>query len=173
MCILGVNLVFFPLCVLSSILMSRRGTFLWALYSGWVFQTLGSGLLLLCTAATPVAGAVFIYIVAAAGQRQLLVALNLATQSIAAAEDEDFMAKMHAMPDGSVEKKKYLAVYIGAFHGVYCMLLALAALCLVLTFAISHHNMDKKLESGYKLQERGEKTEHSEAAVAEAPASAV
>lgn len=189
------------MCVISGVVMSRRGTFLWALYSGWGFSTLGMGLLLLCKEKTPVVGAVFIYIVGGIGQGLLIVSLNLACQSIAtaidvahaismytfmrtlgmclgvaiggtvfqnvmikklaekglpksiAAEAENFVATLQAMPAGE-EKDAYLAVYVGAFHGVYYVLLALAALCLVLTFFIRHHNMDKKLVSEHRLEGR-------------------
>ncbi|KAI1828710.1 MFS general substrate transporter [Xylaria intraflava] len=58
-----------------------------------------------------------------------------------------------AMPDGPT-KTAFLDSFVEGFHGIFYFLLALAAVCFILSFFIKHHDMNKQLESEHQLEER-------------------
>jgi MFS family permease len=73
----------------------------------------------------------------------------LATSRNAAA----FSGPLNAMPNGP-EKTAYLDAFVEGFHGIFYLLLALAALSLILSFFVKHHDMNMKLESEHQIEER-------------------
>jgi fucose permease len=77
-----VNLTLFPSGIITGILITRFGTFLWAIRLGLVIATLGNGLLLLLDRTKPIVVTVFILLVHAFGQGFLLTALNIASQAM-------------------------------------------------------------------------------------------
>lgn len=62
-----------------------------------------------------------------------------------------FSGSLTDMPDGP-QKTAFLDAFVKGFHGVFYLLLALAALSLVLSLFVKHHDMDKQLESDHLLE---------------------
>lgn len=73
----------------------------------------------------------------------------LATARNAAA----FSGPLTAMPSGT-EKTAYLDAFVEGFHGIFYLLLALAAVSLLLSFFIKHHDMNMQLESDHRIKGR-------------------
>ncbi|KAI3326327.1 MFS general substrate transporter [Xylariaceae sp. AK1471] len=73
----------------------------------------------------------------------------LATSRNAAA----FSGPLNSMPNGP-EKTAYLDAFVEGFHGIFYLLLALAALSLILSLFVKHHDMNTKLESEHQIEER-------------------
>lgn len=59
----------------------------------------------------------------------------------------------------SEDKSKILAAYVDGFHGVFYLLVALAAVALVLSAFIRDHNMDQQLRSGHRVQRQDDSAE--------------
>ncbi|KAL1883307.1 hypothetical protein Daus18300_000365 [Diaporthe australafricana] len=74
---------------------------------------------------------------------------------VIAANSEAFAETLKDMP-ASPEKAVLLSSYVSGFHGVFYLLLALAALSAVLAFFVKHYDLNQKLQSGHRVQ-RGEK----------------
>ncbi|VBB80906.1 Putative transporter [Podospora comata] len=199
----AVNLVLFPASIVTGLMITRFGSFLWAVWGGLAVTTLGNGLLFLLDRDRSVAATVFILLVSSIGQGLLLSALNVATQTMAktvdvayavtmfmfmrtlgmclgvalggttfqnvllraleerkvadalviAVDAESFVARLHAMQSGPT-KDAILESYVKGFHGVFSLLVALSASCLLASFFMKHHTLDRKLDSEHKLQGR-------------------
>jgi hypothetical protein len=76
-----------------------------------------------------------------------------------AANSEAFAEILKEMP-ASPEKSVLLSSYVSGFHGVFYLLLALAAVSAVIGFFVKHYNLDQKIESKHQVQ-RGERAESS------------
>ncbi|KAI0836350.1 major facilitator superfamily domain-containing protein [Hypoxylon sp. FL0890] len=92
--VMAVNLTLFPSGILTGVLITRFGTFLWAIRSGLVIATLGNGLLLLLDRTRPIVATVFILLVHAFGQGFLLTALNVAAQAMGKTHDVAYAVTM-------------------------------------------------------------------------------
>ncbi|KAK4676277.1 hypothetical protein QC764_500370 [Podospora pseudoanserina] len=199
----AVNLVLFPASIVTGLMITRFGSFLWAVWGGLAVTTLGNGLLFLLDRDRSVAATVFILLVSSIGQGLLLSALNVATQTMAktvdvayavtmfmfmrtlgmclgvalggttfqnvllraleerkvadalviAVDAESFVARLHAMQSGPT-KDAILESYVKGFHGVFSLLVGLSASCLLASFFMKHHTLDRKLDSEHKLQGR-------------------
>ncbi|KAK0732343.1 major facilitator superfamily domain-containing protein [Apiosordaria backusii] len=197
----AVNLVLFPASIVTGLMITRFGSFLWAIWGGLAVATLGNGLLFLLDQGRSVVATVFILLVSSIGQGLLLSALNVATQTTAktvdvayavtmfmfmrtlgmclgvalggttfqnvllraleerkvadalaiAVDAESFVARLHAMQNGPT-KDAILESYVKGFHGVFSLLVGLSASCLLSSFFMKHHTLDKKLDSEHKLQ---------------------
>lgn len=62
-----------------------------------------------------------------------------------------FSDQMAALPDGP-QKTALLDAFVDGFHGIFYLLLALAAFSLLMSFFVKHHNMNKQLESEHQLE---------------------
>ncbi|KAH9907512.1 major facilitator superfamily domain-containing protein [Xylariomycetidae sp. FL2044] len=92
--ILAVNFLLFPSSLITGIVITRRGSFLWAIRSGFVIALLGSGLLLLLDREINFTGAVFVLLTSSIGQGLLLSALNAATQTVSETKDVAYAVTM-------------------------------------------------------------------------------
>jgi MFS family permease len=62
-----------------------------------------------------------------------------------------FSDSFNSMSDGP-EKTAILDAYVEGFHGILFLLLALAAVGLILSLLVMHHDMNKKLESDHQMK---------------------
>lgn len=95
-CIMAVNMVFFPISIITGLAMTRRGKFLWAIWTGWTMLILGNGLLLLLDQDVSIVTSVLIFLVSGIGQGLLITSINVAIQSIAASKDVGYALSMYA-----------------------------------------------------------------------------
>ena len=72
-----------PSSVIVGRLMAKFGRFRWAVWSGWIITTTGTGLLILLDADLKAAGWVLIFIVVGLGHGFVLMSLNVAIQAMA------------------------------------------------------------------------------------------
>lgn len=91
---MAVNLTLFPSGVVTGMLITRFGTFVWAIRLGLAIATLGNGLLLLLDREMPIVATVFILLVHAIGQGFLLTALNIAAQAMGKTTDVAYSVTM-------------------------------------------------------------------------------
>ena len=180
-------------------MITRMGTFRWAIWVGWAVTTVGSGLYILFDVNTRTimwASALSIF---GLGSGMVLSSLNFAIQAIVKTEDAGRAASMYAFMrsigmtigvaaggtifqnfmkakltefglPGTIAKNaeayvsimKTLAVddptrvhalqaYVHGFKGVFEVMTALSGVAFVVSLAIRHYDMDKILESKYKL----------------------
>ncbi|KAI1416671.1 MFS general substrate transporter [Hypoxylon sp. FL1857] len=74
--------------------------------------------------------------------------------ALATARDASaFSGPLTAMPDGP-QKTAFLDAFVKGFHGIFYLLLAIAAVSLVLSLFVKHHDMNKQLESEHQLEGR-------------------
>ncbi|KAI1074260.1 MFS general substrate transporter [Whalleya microplaca] len=73
---------------------------------------------------------------------------------------ETFSGSLTIMPDGA-QKTSLLDAFVEGFHGIFYLLIALAALSLFLSLFVKHHDMNKQLESEHQLQENSPRTQHN------------
>ncbi|KAF7167558.1 hypothetical protein CNMCM5623_000864 [Aspergillus felis] len=79
-----------PIATITGIMITKLGRFRWAVWSGWILSTIGSGLLILFDVHTPTAAWVIILLVNGLGQGLLLASLNVAVLAIAAGKNPGF-----------------------------------------------------------------------------------
>lgn len=84
--LMAVNIIVLPSSVVSGVIMTRRGTFTWALQVGFAILALGDGLLIYLDQHKPIVTHVFIVLVTGIGHGFLLGSLEAATNAIAKAE---------------------------------------------------------------------------------------
>ncbi|KAI2635457.1 MFS general substrate transporter [Xylaria nigripes] len=65
-----------------------------------------------------------------------------------------FAGPLAELPDGP-EKTAFLDSFVEGFHGIFYLLIALAAVSFLLSLFVKHHDMNKRLESDHQLEERG------------------
>lgn len=87
--------VLVPTGVVVSLLISRTGRIRWALWSGWVFEILASGLLILLDGPIVTWRWVLILMTAGFGHGLLLQALTFVPQTMAKDTDESYAATMY------------------------------------------------------------------------------
>jgi len=75
---------------------TKLGHYRWALWSGWVFSTLGAGLLVLLGTHTPTAGWIFIFICAGIGQGLLLIAHSVVAQAACETKDVAYASSTYS-----------------------------------------------------------------------------
>lgn len=85
-----------PSSIAVGIAISKRGTFRWALWSGWAVNTLGAGLLILLDVQTATYARVLIFLVVGLGQGLLLSSLNFTIQAIVPVEDVSYGTALYA-----------------------------------------------------------------------------
>lgn len=85
--LLPVSIGVAPSAAIVGILVSRFGTWKWALWLGWFVNSLAAGLLILLNQNTPTAAWIFMFLLLGVGQGLLLSAHNFAVQSIVNIED--------------------------------------------------------------------------------------
>lgn len=84
-----------PASVITGIITSKLGRFRWALYTGWSFVTLGTGLLLLLNTDIQTWRWVLIFLVLGLGHGQLLSALPNTVQTITDTKDVGYATAMY------------------------------------------------------------------------------
>ncbi len=76
-----------PSAAVVGVVVTRRGTWRWAVWLGWIINSFGAGLLILLDQNTSLAAYVFIFFCLGIGQGLLLSAHNFAVQAIAGVKD--------------------------------------------------------------------------------------
>jgi len=76
-----------PMSVIVGIICAKTGRYRWAIWTGWVLTTLGSGLLILLGPNTSIAGWVFLNVCVSIGTGMLFPAMALAIQASARPQD--------------------------------------------------------------------------------------
>lgn len=203
--IMATTLLVVPISIVSGRLMTRFGSFLWAVRLGFACLVVSNGVLLLINQYRSLVAHLFLILTISVGHGFLVISLNIATQSIASTRDVAYAVSMftfvrqfgvclgvaicgtvfqnvllHAlerygfphdvaletarnaaafsgpltsMPDGP-KKTAFLDAFVEAFHGILYLLLALAALSLLLSLCVKHHDMNKQLDSEHQLEDR-------------------
>ncbi|KAK4215782.1 major facilitator superfamily domain-containing protein [Rhypophila decipiens] len=85
--IMALSVIMVPLGVMTGIAITRRGTYLWAIWLGFAFLVLENGLLLYLDQNKNLAEHFFIIMVVAVGDGFLMVSLSIATQATTATRD--------------------------------------------------------------------------------------
>lgn len=85
-----------PGSIIVSVLMTRFGSFRWAIWTGWMFSTLGVGLLMLVDVHTKFHVVAIALGIAGIGFGMVLTGVNTAIQAISEAEDAAMAACMYA-----------------------------------------------------------------------------
>ncbi|KAE9964655.1 hypothetical protein BLS_008173 [Venturia inaequalis] len=85
-----------PISIIVGGLITRANRFRWAVWSGWLIATIGTGLLVIWGANTPPTAWIPIMITVGIGHGLILSAQNFATQAIALPRDEASAAAMYA-----------------------------------------------------------------------------
>ncbi|KAH9905665.1 MFS general substrate transporter [Xylariomycetidae sp. FL2044] len=85
--LMAVNIILLPSSVGAGVVMSQRGTFVWAIKTGFSIVTLGDGLLIYLNQHRPIVTHVFILLVSGIGHGFLLGSLEAATNAIANPEN--------------------------------------------------------------------------------------
>ncbi|RAO69440.1 uncharacterized protein BHQ10_005452 [Talaromyces amestolkiae] len=93
--VIPMSSVLVPTGVVVSLLISRTGRIRWALWSGWVFEILASGLLILMDSSISTWRWVLILMTAGFGHGLLLQALTFVPQTMAKDTDESYAATMY------------------------------------------------------------------------------
>ena len=94
--LLGITCGLFPSSTLVGIVVSRTGHFRWAIWTGWVITTLGTGLLLLFGTHTNTATWASIFFVIGFGHGFLLSALGVSAQAAASSGDVSYAVAMYS-----------------------------------------------------------------------------
>ncbi|KAI1773480.1 hypothetical protein F4818DRAFT_422722 [Hypoxylon cercidicola] len=81
--LMAVNIILLPTSIFAGVVMTLRGTFIWAIRIGFGIVTLGDGLLLYLNQHRPIVSHVFIFLVSGSGYGFLLGSLEAATNAIA------------------------------------------------------------------------------------------
>ena len=89
-----------PASALVGVAVSRLGTWRWAIYSGWIINTLGFGLLIILDESTSTISLVFTFLVLGLGQGLLLSSHNFAVQAIASVQDVAYATALFAFMRG-------------------------------------------------------------------------
>ena len=89
-----------PAAALVGVAVSRLGTWKWAVWLGWIINSLGAGLLVSLDEETSPAAWVFIFMVLGVGQGLLLSAHNFAVQAIAGVKDAAYATALFAFMRG-------------------------------------------------------------------------
>lgn len=83
-----------PAAVIVGILVSKTGRYRWAVWTGWVLTTLGTGLLYLLDVNTPTASWIFLNLVSGLGTGMLFAGMAFAIQASATNKDLAFAVAM-------------------------------------------------------------------------------
>ncbi|KAK6950127.1 hypothetical protein Daesc_008453 [Daldinia eschscholtzii] len=81
-----------PVSVIAAVLCTRFGKYRWALWSGWVCTTAGSGLLFILSPTTSVPGWIFLNFLVSIGTGILFPAMSLGTQAASRPQDSGHTA---------------------------------------------------------------------------------
>ncbi|KAK2686134.1 hypothetical protein QWA68_015092 [Fusarium oxysporum] len=92
--LMAVDIILFPIAVTCGILMTKFGTFTWAIQIGFISMTLASGLFLLANQNLNMVKHLFIFLVVGVAHGFLIGSLNVATQAISQAQDLVFAISM-------------------------------------------------------------------------------
>jgi hypothetical protein len=82
--------------VIVGIVCAKTGRYRWAIWTGWVLTTLGSGLLILLEPQTTIAGWVFLNVTVAIGTGMLFPAMGLAIQAAGRPQDAGHSAAFYS-----------------------------------------------------------------------------
>ncbi|EEA21277.1 conserved hypothetical protein [Talaromyces marneffei ATCC 18224] len=93
--VIPVSSVLVPTGIIVSLLISRTGRIRWALWSGWIFEVLASGLLILMDGSITTWRWVLILMTVGLGHGLLLQALTFVPQTMAKDTDESYAATMY------------------------------------------------------------------------------
>jgi len=85
-----------PVSGITGPLISRLGSYRWAIWLGWSFSVLGPGLLIILQVDTPPAAWVVIFMCAGAGQGLLLIGHSVAIQAACRAKDAAYAVSMYS-----------------------------------------------------------------------------
>lgn len=91
---MALSVIMIPLGVITGLLITRRGTYLWAIRMGFAALICENGLLLYLDQDKNLVAHFFIIMLVAIGHGFLLVSLNIATQAIATTRDVVFAVSM-------------------------------------------------------------------------------
>lgn len=94
--LLGITCGLCPSSSFVGIVVSRKGHFMWAIWTGWVITTLGTGLLLLFGTHTVTATWASIFFVIGLGHGFLLTALGVSAQAAASSGDVSYAVAMYS-----------------------------------------------------------------------------
>ncbi|KAI0840582.1 MFS general substrate transporter [Hypoxylon sp. FL0890] len=81
-----------PVSVIAAVICTKTGRYRWALWSGWLSTTIGSGLLFLLGPQTSVPGWIFLNVLVSTGTGILFPAMGLGTQAACRPEDSGHTA---------------------------------------------------------------------------------
>ena len=93
---LGITCGLFPSSAVSSIVITRTGHLRWAIWTGWLIITLGTGLLLLFGTHTSTATWASIFCLIGFGHGFLFSSMNIAAQAAAGPRDAAYATAMYA-----------------------------------------------------------------------------
>lgn len=94
--LLPVLLILIPTSIIAGAVITRTGTYRWAIRAGWVFTLIGSGVLVSWSCSTPTAAWAVELIIVGVGHGFLLNALGIASQAVAQPGDEAAAVAMYA-----------------------------------------------------------------------------
>lgn len=94
--LLPFGLTVVPVSGITGIIISKTGRFQWAIWTGWILATLGTGLLVWLHQHASTPAWVFIFLVTGMGQGFLMISLSAATQAIAETKDVAYAGSMYA-----------------------------------------------------------------------------
>ena len=94
--LLGITCGVFPSSILNGIVVSRTGHLRWAIWTGWVITTLGTGLLLLFGTHTSTATWASVFFVIGLGHGFLLSALGVSAQAAASSGNVSYAVAMYS-----------------------------------------------------------------------------
>ncbi|KAI4844389.1 putative efflux pump antibiotic resistance protein [Aureobasidium sp. EXF-8845] len=95
-CILPLGLTVVPISGVTGLVITRVGSYQWAIWSGWMLSTLGIGLLVQLDSDTSTIAYVFMFICAGIGLGLLFNSLSAAIQAISPTKDVAYASSMFA-----------------------------------------------------------------------------
>ncbi|KIW60705.1 hypothetical protein PV05_00904 [Exophiala xenobiotica] len=179
--LLAVMLALIPTAVVVGRLITRTGSYRWAIWIGWVLTTLATGLTTLWSAHSWTTTWVLSLVTLGIGHGLLLNALNCASQAVCKPGDEGAAAAMYAflrsfgmalgvgiggsvfqnvmkirlralhLPTSILGTPQRVAVYAYGFHGVFGFFCGLAALAMAVSCFIKHFEINKELVTEHTL----------------------
>ncbi|KAI9820041.1 MAG: hypothetical protein M1827_006612 [Pycnora praestabilis] len=94
--LMALQLTFLPASVITAVMMTKKGSYRWAVWSGSGLIVFSTGLLIVLDVNTSTVSWVFIFIVTGVSQGLLLSSLNFAIQAISTIQDVAYAAAMYA-----------------------------------------------------------------------------
>ncbi|RAL67377.1 hypothetical protein DID88_008133 [Monilinia fructigena] len=184
--LLPVTASLLPTSMIVGIIMTRTGRLRWALWSGWAAMCLSYGLVIILDENSSTMRWVWIFIVVGFAHGLIMMPMIFGIQAMARSEDvayaaaiffrifltkhlrdaglpdsigkdaEGFLKELAMLPNSSPFKVQVKHAYGQAFHAVFGVMLAAAALGLICSLGIGKFSLDKQNESQHVLRKKGE-----------------